>query len=318
MHPLETGLRQLFAIFLVVATCLYGGCAIKIGSGLVEGALLEASGEGKSKGIEGIVNSLVERQILGELGQQLGAGLSEGATEITPEQRANLEAAIDGAVTVALMQAGKGIRNEVSPELRAMVRRDIVEALAEGIRGDIGDSLEETIDRIITRAVTSLTRGFGRPEMRFAMADFLRESIYMAMREGQGYTPGVGETLEATLTENMLGPIETSVDGLATTVASKVDESARRTEKTLQAIISALVLVIGAMAIMYFVNRKQLLRQKQQATAAQAGLRTFDAALGILDESTRREIRGKVDEYQALVETQEEEEQDRSDQYLRK
>jgi hypothetical protein len=304
---------------------LQPGCALKIGSRLVEGALTEASGEGRSKGAEGVVESLVERQLIAELGQQLGQGLREGAVDLTPEQRANLEEAVDGVVTVALAQAGKGIRNELSPELRAMVQRDIVDALAEGISGKLGDSLEETIDRVVTRAVVALTRTLDDAHTKDLIADMLRESIYSAIREGKGYTPSVGETLEATLTENMLKPMESSVDGLATMVATKVDESAKRTEKTLQAIISALVLIIGVLVIMYFVNRKQLARQTQQASMAQAGLRSVDKALGMLDDETRAEVKGKVDEYQAILTEQMLSEQEaqpddagRSDDYERK
>ena len=259
--------------------------------------LNEIHGEGRSKGIEAVVENVVEKKYFSSLGQQLGSSITAGATEISPEQRAELEATIDGAVTVAFMRAGQGVRNELSPELRRMVKRDIIDALSEGLRGDVADSLEMTIDRIVSRAGDSLTRTLSDEELQIAFSELIREGMYSAIREGRGYTPGVGETLEAAITENMLDPVENSIGGLADTIAAKVDESAKRTEKTLHGIISALVLILGVLAVMFFVTRRQLLRQQVKTSVVREDLRSVDAALQILDDATRAEVRDKMDEY---------------------
>jgi hypothetical protein len=263
----------------------------------MEGMLNEIHGEGRSKGVEAVVENLVEKKYFAKLGQQLGSSLTEGATDISPEQRAELEATIDGAVTVAFMRAGQGVRNELSPEIRRMVKRDIIDALAEGLRGDVADSLEMTIDRIVSRAGYSLTRTLQDEELQIALSELIREAMYSAIREGRGYTPGIGETLEAAITENMLDPVEHSIGGLADTIAAKVDESARRTEKTLHGIISALVLILGVLAVMVFVTRRQLVRQQVKTSVVREDLRSVDAALQILDDATRAEVRGKMEEY---------------------
>jgi hypothetical protein len=259
--------------------------------------LTEIHGEGRSKGVEAIVQNIVEKKYFSNLGQQLGSSLTSGATDISPEQRAELEATIDGAVTVAFMRAGQGVRNELSPELRRLVKRDIIDALSEGLRGDIADSLEMTIDRVVSRAGDSLTRTLHDEELQIAFSELIREGMYSAIREGRGYTPGVGETIEAAITENMLDPVENSIGGLADTIAAKVDESAKRTEKTLHGIISALVLVLGVVAVMFFVTRRQLLRQQVKTSVVREDLRSVDAALQVLDEATRAEVRGKMEEY---------------------
>ena len=263
----------------------------------MEGALTEVHGEGRSKGVESLVQNIVEKEYFSNLGQQLGSSLTAGATEITPEQRAQLEATIDGAVTVAFMRAGKGVRNELSPELRRMVKRDIVDALSEGLRGDLGDSLEMTIDRVVSRAGDSLTRALNDDELQIAFSELVREGMYSAIREGRGYTPGVGETLEAAITENMLNPVENSMGSLADTIAQRVDESARRTENTLRSIISALVLILGVVFVMLYFSRRQLMRQQQRNDLANEDLRSVDAALQILDDATRAEVREKMQEY---------------------
>ena len=170
---------------LLMIAILFGpGCFYKIGSGLMAGVLDEAGGKGKSEGLDPVLEGLVDKALLAELGEQLGQGLENGVTDITPEQRKGLEDTIDGLITVALMRAGQGLRRDVSPELRALVQRDLIETFADGVRGDIGASLEETVDRLVTRAVISARTNLEDENTKFAASDLLRDSIYMAMREG--------------------------------------------------------------------------------------------------------------------------------------
>jgi len=290
---------------VVLLVPLLAGCVYKMGGGLTAGMLDEAGGRGRTEGVEGLAEDLVAAEVLSELGHQLGEGLISGATDISPEQRAKLELAIDGALTVAATRTAKGLRDEVSPQLREMVRQDIVEALAEGMRGELGTSMEATVDRVVTRAVHSLEEATEDPVFRESLAAMIREATYQALREGRPGSPGVGETLQTTLSENLLTPFETSIGGLAETVADRVDQSAKRTERTLQGVISALVVVLGVIVLLYVLTRRQLFRAREHSQEAEMELRTMGAALDHLDPRSRDRILGKMDEYKQVTRSQE-------------
>jgi hypothetical protein len=285
---------------LLTALLASPGCFYKVGSGLMAGVLDEAGGKGQSEGFDPVVEGLVEKALLAELGQQLGQGLQAGVTEVTPEQQARLEATIDGLITVATARAGKGLRRDVSPELRAMVQRDIVEAFSDGMRGELGGSLEETVDRLVTRAILSLRTGLEDDEMKYATADFLRESVYLALREGDE-TPPVGETVQATLEQNVLDPFSSNVENLAETIASKVNEQAERTQNFLQAIISLLVVVLGVFAVMYFVLQRRYRREQADRAMREHEMQNLNVALAQLDAGTREQVESKLSEVRSLV-----------------
>lgn len=307
------------AHILTLLLLMLPGCAYHIGSGLTAGALDEAGGKGRSAGIERVAQSLLEKQLLAEIGQQLGEGLKSGATELTPEQRAHLEASIDGLITVAALRAGAGIDREVSPAMRRMVRDDIVGALNAGMRGELGATLEETTDRVVTRAVLSLRKGIADPDTSVALSETLRDAVHLAMREGGVRSPSVGETLQTTLTENLLDPFETSVTGIADSVAEQVDAQARRTENTLKAIIAFLLVAAGIILFMYVVAQRNLVRQRQATAEAHLTTRTLGAALGLLDDDTRKRIQGLIDEAQSHAPVKKEKKAvGRSDDYVRK
>lgn len=289
-------MRRVLLLLLLCAP----GCAYRIGSGITAGALDEIGGKGRSEGVDGTVEGLLERALLVELGHQLGQGLSSGATEISPEQQARLEAVIADLLSVTARKTGQGLRTEVGPELREMVQKDIVRALSEGLRGELGGSLEQTVDRVVARAVISLRENLADQETRYVVSDLLRDSVYYAMREGQA-TPAVGETIEATLTENLLGPIEQTVGGLTEIVAMRVDASARRTENTLKGIISALVLLSSIFVVMYWIRNRQVRRLEEKTSLAERGLQNVDAALELLDEQTRATVLAKLEEYERVA-----------------
>jgi hypothetical protein len=285
--------------YLLIAALLGPGCAYRIGGGAVAGALDELGGKGRSDGVEGVTEDLVERALLVELGHQLGEGLSSGATTITPEQQAELERTIDSLLTVAGKRAGRGLRNEVSPELRNMVVRDIVGAFSDGLKNDLSVSLEATVDRVVSRAVISLRETIDEPDTRYILADVLRDSIYLAMREGQA-SPAVGETLRTTLTEDVLIPIESSVGGITNQVAYEVQAQADRTERQLKGVISVLVVILGVGLMLYMVRNRQVRRLQEANTEAERGLRSVDAALEQLDDQTRAQVVAKLHELQEL------------------
>jgi hypothetical protein len=287
----------LLALFLLAPT----GCAYRIGSGLVRGALDEAAGSGKGDGVEDVGDQMLERALLVQLGHQLGAGLGSGVTELTPEQQEGLERTIDGLLAVATRRAGKGIRNEVSPELREMIHLAIVQTLSDGLRGELGDSMEATVDRVVTQAVVALRTQIEEERTRYALADLLRESIYMAMREGQGGTPAVGETLQFTIAENVLDPLASTVGGITEGVAYQVNASAARTEQLLKGIIGALIIVMGVFGVSYLVRTRQLRRAEESSLRAAAGLRSLDVALAQLDENTRTSVLQKLHEMEKVV-----------------
>lgn len=266
------------------------------------GALEEMAGQGRSEGVEKMGERMIERALLVELGHQLGSGLTSGAAEITPEQRRELESLVEGILTVAAQRTGQGLRREVSPELREMVQRDIVDALAEGLRTKVSDSLESTVDRVVTRAILALRRGMSNEEMKLATADLLRDSIYYAVREGQGGTPAIAETLQYTLVENVLDPMEESVGGLTNAVALQVSEAERRTQNTLRSIIGVLVVFGGVLFLLYMVRTRQLRRAMETRERAEAGLRGVESALELMDASTRAAVLQRVEQFQHVKE----------------
>jgi type II secretory pathway pseudopilin PulG len=272
------------------------GCAYRIGAGVTAGALDELDGSGRSDGIEGVTAAIAQRAALADIGHQIGAGLSSGVTDITPEQQARLEAAIDSALLVAATRTGRGLRTEVSPALRELVRRDIVQALAEGMRNDVGASAEEVVDRVVQRASSSLKVAVRDPELHEALADLIRDSVYYSMEEGRPGVSSVGDTLAFTLQRSVLAPMEQSVASVSENVASKVEAAGRRTENTLRAVIVFLGVVLAVVGIMYTFTRRQLLRKQHQVQEAEQELRQVGAALNLLDTSTRDQILGKLDQ----------------------
>jgi len=279
---------------------LLAGCAYTIGSGLTAGVMDEMGGEGRSKGVEGVTEELLEKQLLVQLGHQLGQGLGSGVAEIDPEQQARLEQTISDVIDVAMRKAGHGLRTEVSPELREMVQKDIVRALSEGMRGELGASLEQTVDRVVARAVGSLRENLGDESTKMALADLIRDSTYYAVREGQ-VTPSVAETVESTLTENMLDPIQATFLEVTDVLKYEVDSRTRRTESTLRTIIGFLVVALGAAAMLYFVRGRQTQRLAERSAEAERGLANFDAALEALDPTARAAVLAKLAEYQAVT-----------------
>lgn len=285
-------------LLLAFTLLLSTGCAYRIGSGVMAGLLDESGGKGRTEGVEPMLDRVVERELLVELGHQLGTGLSSGATEISPEQRAELERTIESLLAVTTARAGQGLRRDVSPALREMVTRDIIGALSEGLRGDLSDSLESTVDRVITRSIVSLRRNLADDETRLVTAELLRDSIYIAMQEGRPGSPAVAETLQFTLEENVLAPFEGSVGGLVDVVAGRVDESARRTENTLKVIIGALVIVLGAVVLLYWVSQQRLNRERASSERTESDLRSLDAALSTMEPGTREAVIAKMLEVQ--------------------
>ncbi len=276
-------------------------CAYRIGGGVVAGAVDELGGDGRTSGLEGITDDLVQRALLVELGHQLGEGLSNGATTITPEQEATLQRTIDSILTVAAERTGKGLRNEVSPELREMVRKDIIGAFSDSLRDDLGPTMENTVDRVVARAIDSLRIGLDDPETRYVLSDLLRDSIYLAMRESQA-SPAVGETIKTTLEQDMLSPIEQSVGGITSELSLQWAESTRRTEATLKGIITVMGLLLMVGLLLYLVRNRQVRRLMEANTEAERGLRNVDAALDQLDESTRAAILTKLQDLEKVVE----------------
>lgn len=280
---------------------LHGGCAYRIGSGAVRGALDELAGAGEGAGVEDVGESVLQRALLVELGHQLGQGLSAGVTELSPEQTAELERTIDQLLAVTARRTGKGLRDEVGPELRNVVRRDIVTALTEGVKGELGPSLEETADRVVRRATSALREGINEPRLRLALADLLRESVYMAMQEGQGPTPSVAETIHLTLTDSMLAPTKESIveltdliGGRADAVVNTVNESAKRTENILLGVIGALGIGAAVVFVAFVTQGRQLRRVREASLKAEVGLRNVDLMLDDLDEATREQIKARM------------------------
>jgi hypothetical protein len=283
--PRRPSLRHLL---LFIALVLAPGCVYKVGGNLTAGMLDEASGEGRTDGLNGATRRLLEEQLIRELGKQLGDGLVAGAT--SEDERRRLEATVDAVLSVAAARAGQGLRDDVGPELRAIVRRDLAQALAEGIRTDVSGSLEEVVDKIVRRASLSAEERFRDPALTVALADMLRDSLFLALREGRPGTPGVGESLRATLDEDVLAPVETSIGGLADQIASKVDESARRTENVLKGVIGGLLVLLASLGVIYVVNQQQHARQREAALHNEREVARFRHAIDLLDEETRSRV----------------------------
>ena len=273
----------------------------RIGAELAAGLFDESTGERKTEGMDSITKPLVEKAIVRELGRQLGQGLTSGIGTVSPEQRASLEATVDGILATASSRTGRGLREDVSPELREMIRKDVVGALVDGLEGELGNSLEQTVERVVTKASDSLVRGFQEPDLRIAISESLRDAVYMAVREGRPGSPAVGETLQATLDENVLDPFEDSVSGIADRVASQVDKSAEKTENILKTVISALIVILGVIAVMYMITRRQLQRARATSSKAQQGLRSVDAAVQMLDDNARKNLIQSMKKFQRVA-----------------
>ena len=259
-------------LVLTIGALFGSGCAYKVGGGLTAGVLDEMGGQGRTEGVETMGDRVLERALLVELGHQLGAGLRSGATDLSEEQQRELEEVIDGLIAVAAKRSGKGLRDDVGPELRNAINHGIVDALADGLRGDLGDSMEETVDRVVHQAVASLRLAMAEDATRYATADLLRESVYYAMREGQGGTPAVAETIEFTLTQNMLQPLEQSVGGITDRVAWQVEEQYRRTENLMMAIIGALLIGILFVSLAYVIRGWRLRQVEARAEEARSAM----------------------------------------------
>ena len=183
--PLEwRSLVSLLRMFLVVLVVSQSGCMYRMGAELAAGMFDESTGERKSKGMDSVTQPLVEKAIVRELGRQLGQGLTSGIGTVSDEQRASLEATVDGILATATSRTGRGLREDVSPELREMIRKDVIGALSEGLQGELGSSLEETVEKVINKASRSLVQGFQDPDLRIAISESLRDAVYMAVREG--------------------------------------------------------------------------------------------------------------------------------------
>ena len=285
MTPILPPSRAL-PVLLLLCGVVQSGCAYRITSRGVEGVLTELGPEGRSGGVEPIAEHILEKELIYRLGAQMGKGLKEGAADITPEQQAQLEATIDALLDVTAKKTGAGIRNEISPELRAMVRRDITMAFSDGLRNEMGDSAEDVVRRVVHATGDSLKDTFQDPQMQLALAELLRESIYIAMREDDHLTPGVGETLRTTIEGDMLNPVERSAQEISSTFGVMVNEANKESQETLETIIYGLLALIGALGMVLFFRGRQLSRQTEAAREAQQNLGAVQAAVRLLDKDT--------------------------------
>lgn len=284
-------MSALLRTFLVILLFSQSGCMYRMGAELAAGIFDESTGDRKSKGMDSITQPLVEKAVVRELGRQLGQGLTSGIGTVSDEQRASLEATVDGILATATSRTGRGLREDVSPELREMIRKDVIGALSEGLQGELGSSLEETVERVINKASRSLVRGFQEPDLRIAISESLRDAVYMAVREGRPGSPAVGETLQTTLSENVLDPFEHSVSGIADRVASQVDKSAQRTETLLKTVISALMVIVFVVLVMYFITRRQLQRVRENnLRGQQQPHQSVHAAVELVDDTVRKNV----------------------------
>jgi hypothetical protein len=248
---------------------------------------------------------LIEQELLKRLGRELGEGLVDGATTIPPERQAELEATVEALLTVAALRTGRGLREEVGPEFRNIVRRDIVDPFAQGVRGEIGDALDATVERVTARAVNTavdtLMERLQEPALRYTLGELLRDVVYDAVEGGTPTSPGIGETLETSLTSNLLDPFQTSVGGVTDRVALQIRESAQRTENLLRTIISGLVIVLVVLGVLYVVRDRQARRARQVTDKAREGLRTVGAALDQLDDESLRQLKEHLSGYENLL-----------------
>lgn len=278
--------------FIVLACLLLDGCMYRIGRNGMDGLLDEAIGEDRVGGVDALGDKILQKQLALELGKQLGEGVASGATDLTIAQREQIEATIDGLLTVATERGAHGIRTNLSPALRDMVRQDIVDALADGMKSRVTPQLEDTADRVVTKAIVSLRKGLDDPETRIVLSELIADSFYIAMREGGRRSPSVSDTIEATVTQSVLSPVEDSVGGIADQVALKVEEQARRTERTLQAVIAFLGAVLIGFVVLYAFVQRQLVKERATSREAEQGLRQVSAVIGLLDEGTRSKLQG--------------------------
>jgi len=294
-------------LWLAMLALVLGGCFYRAGNNLAEGLLDEALGDTRDQGaVEAVAADALEKQLMRKLGHQLGQGLASGATEISDEERAELEETIDTLLAVAAYRSGKGLREEVGPEFRRIVRRDIVETFADGVRGDLGDSLEETADRVVVSTVDALHRELQDPAIRYTLSEILRDAVYDAVHGGSPASPGIGETLESTLNNNLLDPFSTSVGGVADRVAYQVRSSADRTENLLKTIIGGLVVVLLGLGVLYIVRDYQARRARQGQEQARQGLRSVDAAIAQLDDESRQHLQSRLEPLRVLFDEEEE------------
>lgn len=306
------------AIVALMSVLLLQGCVYRIGSKMTDGILDQAIGPDRKGGVEDLGDKILEKQLAAELGHQLGTGLTSGATDLSPEDRKKLEDTIDGLLTVATTRAGTGIRRDISPAMRDMVREDIIDALVQGMHDKVSPELESTADRVVTSAVVSLRRGLDDPQTKEVLSELIADSFYTAMREGGRTSPSVSDTLETTLTQNLLSPMESSAGQIADTVSLKVEEQARRTENTLRAIIVFLGVVLGAFMLIFAFVQRQLVKERAQSREVEVGLRQVTAAIGVLDEESRKKVMGVLDEGAAARVKAAPAASERRDDYVRK
>lgn len=293
--------RLVLRLFWMVL--LLGGCFYRAGNNLADGLLDEALGDTREQGaVEEIAADALEKELLKKLGRQLGEGLTEGATDVSEARRQELEETIDALLTVAAYRSGKGLREEVGPEFRRIVRRDIVETFADGVRGELGDSIEETADRIVVRTVATLQRELDDPALRYTLSEILRDAVYDAVNGGTAASPGIGMTLEETLNTNLLDPFSSSVGGVADRVGYQVRESAARTENLLKTIIGGLVVVLLGLGVLYIVRDYQARRARQNQEQAKRELRSVDQAIEQLDEASRERVKSRLEPLRSLFE----------------
>ncbi|TVQ94778.1 MAG: hypothetical protein EA397_00870 [Deltaproteobacteria bacterium] len=293
-------------IKLVVIVMMASACFASMGRNFTSGAFDELLGEDRDgPALSEAQSALLERELMRKLGRQLGEGLTDGATTLPPERRAELETTIDALIAVAAYRSGKGLREEVGPEFRNIVRRDIVNTFAEGARGEIAEALEEAAGRAsaaaVDRAFDKLHERLEDPTFRYLMAEVLRDTVNEAIEGGTPYRPGIGETLETTLTTNLLDPFQDSVGGVTDRVALHISDSARRTENLLKTIISGLVVVVVVIGVLYVVRDRQARRARETTAQAQEGLRTVGAALDQIDDESLRHIKERLGSYDHLM-----------------
>lgn len=287
---------------LIIVGLGLGGCFYRAGNNLAEGLLDEALGETRDRSaVDQIAEDTLEKELMRKLGKQLGEGLASGATTISPEQKRELEDTIEALIAVAAARSGQGLREEVGPEFRQIVRRDIVQSFADGLRGDLGDSLEETADRVVSQTISSLERELDNQSLRFTLAEILRDSVHDAVEGGTPASPGIGEVLEETLTNKLLDPFSDSVGGVADRVALQVNASAERTENLLKTIIGGLFVVLGVLVLLYFVRDRQARRARETVAQAQQGLRSVTAAIEQLDPESRAQLFAEIGDVQRLM-----------------
>ncbi len=285
-------IRTGYVIAIVLLVLSSTGCMRRIGANLVEGAFDELAGPGEDPGAKRLLRDLEEDRVVKDLARQVGQGLTAGIEDydgVTEDQQKSFEQAVDAIITVATTKAGTGLRDEVGPQLREVIRQDLVNTLTEGFRGDLGDSLQETVRRIINTVMVTLRLHIEDPTLRDTLGELIRDSVYIAMREG-GASPAVGDTIEETLSGNVLTPMERSVSGIADEVAGRVDESNNRIEQMLQGIISFLVVVVGVGILVLFLMRRQLLRARAESTRQEQRSRAMGVAIQMLDEDMRENL----------------------------